>query len=376
MIKILIIVGTRPNFIKITQFKKINTLLGNPFHIKVVHTGQHYDDKMAAVFFEQFELEPDFWLNIPSGSPNEQMAEIMLRLENVVQEYEPSLVMVVGDVNSTFAAALTCNKMNVRLAHIESGLRSHDRTMPEEINRILTDEITDYFFITEQSGYDNLIKEGKKKEQLFFVGNTMIDTLVAFENKIQKETVLEKFGLKPKEFVLMTMHRPATVDHHEGLTRLIEIIDFVCQSYKVVFPIHPRTMNKLESFGLKDKIHSLKKLILTEPLDYFSFQKLTADCKLVLTDSGGIQEETTFRQIPCLTLRANTERPSTVIIGTNELIPFDMKVVREKIESIKNGTYKKGTIPDCWDGNSTKRILEACRKIFAEELIKTKSYSI
>ena len=213
MVKILIVVGTRPNFIKITQFKKVNAALGNPFDIKIVHTGQHYDDKMANVFFEQFELEPDFWLEIPAGSPNNQMAEIMLRLEKVILEFEPSLVMVPGDVNSTFAAALTCNKMNVKIAHIESGLRSYDRTMPEEINSILTDEITDYFFITEQSGYDILLKDGKKKEQLFFVGNTMIDTLVAFENKIKKDTVLEKLGLKPKEYVLMTMHRPATVDY-------------------------------------------------------------------------------------------------------------------------------------------------------------------
>lgn len=376
MVKILIVVGTRPNFIKITQFKKVNDLMGNPFDIKIVHTGQHYDDKMAAIFFEQFELTLDFWLNIPAGSPNTQMAEVMLRLEKVITEYEPSLVMVVGDVNSTFAAALTCNKMNVKLAHIESGLRSRDRSMPEEINRLLTDEITDYFFVTEQSGFDNLIAEGKSENQIFFVGNTMIDTLVAFENKIVQDTVLEKLNLKPKEFVLMTMHRPATVDHFEGLSKLIDLIEFVCQSYSLVFPIHPRTMHRLEKFGLKEKINSLKKLILTEPLDYFSFQRLTAECKLVLTDSGGIQEETTFRRIPCLTLRANTERPSTVTIGTNELIPFNLDIIREKINAIKNGSYKKGNIPPCWDGNSTKRILESCQQIFAQDLKKTDSYSL
>jgi UDP-N-acetylglucosamine 2-epimerase (non-hydrolysing) len=375
-LKILIVVGTRPNFIKITQFKKVNAALGNPFDIKIVHTGQHYDDKMAAVFFEQFELTPDFWLEIPPGSPNNQMAEIMLRLEKVILDFKPSLVMVPGDVNSTFAAALTCNKMNIKIAHIESGLRSYDRTMPEEINRILTDEITDYFFITEQSGYDNLLKEGKKKEQIFFVGNTMIDTLVAFENKITKNDVLQKYGLKAKEYVLMTMHRPATVDHHEGLSKLIDIIEFVCKSYSVVFPIHPRTMQRLDKFGLKDRISSLKKLILTEPLDYFSFQKLTADCKMVLTDSGGIQEETTYRQVPCLTLRANTERPSTVIIGSNELIPFDLDIIRNKIETIKMGTYKKGNIPPFWDGNSTKRIIETCMSIFADDLKKANIFTV
>ncbi len=362
MVKILIVVGTRPNFIKVTQFKKVNTSLGSPFDIKIVHTGQHYDDKMADVFFSQFELEPDFWLEIPAGSPNMQMAEIMLRLEKVMADYKPLLVMVVGDVNSTFAAALTCNKMQVKLAHVESGLRSNDRTMPEEINRILTDEITDYFFITEQAGMDNLKKQGK--ENLFMVGNTMIDTLVAFDHKIQEDKILEKLGLTPKQFVLMTMHRPATVDFKEGLEKLIQIIEMVCRNYHVVFPIHPRTMHKLENFGLKDKISSLKKLILTEPLDYFAFQKLTAECKFVLTDSGGIQEETTFRRIPCLTLRANTERPSTVTIGTNELIPFDLKIIGGKIDEINWGTYKKGAVPPMWDGKSTERILNMCMRLF------------
>ncbi len=184
MKKILIVVGTRPNFIKVTQFKKVNADIGMPFDIKIVHTGQHYDSKMADIFFEQFDLTPDFWLNIPAGSPNSQMAEIMLRLEKVIQENKPDLLMVVGDVNSTFAAALTANKMDLKIAHVESGLRSFDRTMPEEINRLLTDEITDYFFITEDSGYKNLIHEGKQEKQMFFVGNTMIDTLVAFNEKI------------------------------------------------------------------------------------------------------------------------------------------------------------------------------------------------
>lgn len=373
MIKLLIVVGTRPNFIKVTQFKKVNALSDHPFDIKIVHTGQHYDDKMAAVFFEQFELVPDFWLNIPSGSPNLQMAEIMLRLEKIMEDYKPALVMVVGDVNSTFAAALTCNKMNIKIAHIESGLRSRDRTMPEEINRILTDEITDYFFVTEQSGYDNLLEEGKKREQLFFTGNTMIDTLVAFEDKIRQSDIMKKLKLTSGEFVLMTMHRPATVDHKEGLNKLLDIIAFVTETYHVVFPIHPRTMQKIQSFGLEEKIHSLDKLILTDPLDYFSFQKLTAECKLVLTDSGGIQEETTFRQIPCLTLRANTERPSTVTLGTNELIPFDLEVIRQKIEAIKSGKYKRGVIPPFWDGAATKRILEACHLLLDHQIKETNS---
>jgi UDP-N-acetylglucosamine 2-epimerase (non-hydrolysing) len=361
--RILIVVGTRPNFIKITRFKKVNEMMGHPFDIRIVHTGQHYDDKMAAVFFQQFELEPDFFLNIPAVSANTQMAETMIRLEKVVQDFHPQLVMVVGDVNSTFAAASTAYKSGCKVAHIESGLRSDDRSMPEEINRILTDEITDYFFVTEQSGIDNLVREGKKQEQLFFVGNTMIDTLVGFESKIRECNVLEEYQLKAQEYVLMTMHRPATVDHEEGLLKLIEIIEYITATYKLVFPIHPRTLSKIEHFGLTERVRSNKKLILTDPLDYFAFQRLTADCRFVITDSGGIQEETTFRRVPCLTLRPNTERPSTVSIGTNELVPFDIKAVQGKINEIISGTYKKGAIPPMWDGYSTERILEHCKNI-------------
>jgi UDP-N-acetylglucosamine 2-epimerase (non-hydrolysing) len=358
--RILIVVGTRPNFIKITQFKKVNEQMGNPFDIKIVHTGQHYDDKMAAVFFQQFELEPDYFLNIPQASANSQMAEIMLRLEKVIVEYKPALVMAVGDVNSTFAAAFTAHKLGVKVAHIESGLRSYDRGMPEEINRLLTDEISDYYFVTEQSGYDNLIKEGRSKDKLHFVGNTMIDTLVAFNHKIEESKILDEYQLASQKFVLMTMHRPATVDFEDGLTKLLDIIEYVNKNYKLVFPIHPRTLGKLQQFGLMERVKSNDKIILTDPLDYFAFQKLTAHCRFVITDSGGIQEETTFRRVPCLTLRPNTERPSTVLIGTNELVPFDIEKVQNKINSIIEGTYKKGDIPPLWDGKSTERILQTC----------------
>jgi UDP-N-acetylglucosamine 2-epimerase (non-hydrolysing) len=376
MSKILIVVGTRPNFIKITQFKKVNEELGNPFTIRIVHTGQHYDEKMAAVFFKQFELVPDFFLNIPIDTANKQMAEIMIRLEPIITDFKPSLIMVAGDVNSTFAAALTANKMNVKIAHIESGLRSFDRDMPEEINRILTDEITDYFFVTEQSGCDNLLKENKQKENIFFVGNTMIDTLVAFEGKIQKSDILTSLHVSAQKYSLMTMHRPATVDHEDGLKKLIEVIEFITENLSLVFPIHPRTIGRLKNFGLLDRIKSNKKIILTDPLDYLSFQKLCTNCKFVITDSGGIQEETTFRQVPCLTLRHNTEGPSTIEIGTNELVPFDVEIIKSKIEEINNGSYKKGEIPPLWDGNSTFRILETCMGIFSDDLEKKKHYSI
>jgi UDP-N-acetylglucosamine 2-epimerase (non-hydrolysing) len=361
--KILIVVGTRPNFIKVTCFKKENAAMGSPFDIKMVHTGQHYDDKMANVFFEQFGLTPDFFLNIPAASANTQMAEIMLRLEKVLLQEKPDLVLVPGDVNSTFAAALTCNKMGIRLGHIESGLRSFDRTMPEEFNRILTDEVSDYFFVTEPSGEKNLLKEGKPADRIFFSGNTMIDSIVAFKHKIDESDILEKSGLTKNSYVLMTMHRPATVDHPEGLKKLFEIISFIAGQLQVVFPVHPRTVQNLKNFGLYEEFHRLKGLVLTEPQDYFAFQKLVANCRFVITDSGGIQEETTFLRIPCLTLRPNTERPVTVDTGTNELVPFDVSVIARKTADIINGNFKKGEIPKLWDGKSTKRILEFCQKV-------------
>ncbi len=376
MCKILIVVGTRPNFIKITQFKKVNAQLGNPIDIKIVHTGQHYDDKMADIFFRQFELSPDYLLNIPAESANTQIAEIMIRLEKVLKEFMPSLVMVVGDVNSTFAGAIAAHKTGHKIAHIESGLRSFDRSMPEEINRILTDEITDYFFVTEQSGIDNLLAERKSPDSIFFVGNTMIDTIVAFEEKIQKSKILEDLKIKKNDFALMTMHRPATVDFKDGLTKLLDIIDYATSSLHLVFPIHPRTTSKLEHFGLMDRITNNKKLILTEPLDYFAFQKLISCCNFVITDSGGIQEETTFRQIPCLTLRSNTERPSTISIGTNELVPFEVPIIKQKIELIQKSKYKSGSVPPLWDGNSTQRILDVCMNLFAEELKVKSSFNL
>ncbi len=359
MKNILIVVGTRPNFIKVTQFKKMaeRDFSGN-FNIKIVHTGQHYDDKMADVFFRQFDLVPDYFLEIPAVSPNNQMAEVMLRLEPVIKEFSPDVIAVTGDVNSTFAASLTANKMNIPLAHIESGLRSYDRGMPEEINRILTDEISDYLFVTEQSGMENLMNEGKREEQLFFVGNTMIDTMVAFDDRIDNSPILQNLSLDNGSFALMTMHRPATVDHKEELLKLIELIENITDMYKLVFPIHPRTVKKLQSFGLFERVEENERVILTEPMDYFSFQKLIANCKFILTDSGGIQEESTFRKVPCLTLRPNTERPSTTDIGTNTLVPFDLEEIRKLICSIEQRKYKAGVAPPLWDGRATHRILE------------------
>jgi UDP-N-acetylglucosamine 2-epimerase (non-hydrolysing) len=357
MHKILIVVGTRPNFIKVTQFKSCAKDFKD-LEIRIVHTGQHYDSKMADIFFEQFGLIPDYFLNTPQGSAVSQMAHIMLGLEKTITDYSPDLVMVVGDVNSTFAAALTANKIGVRIAHLESGLRSFDKRMPEEHNRVLTDAISDIFFVTEQSGYDSLLKEGIDKGKIFFVGNTMIDTILAHKKEISDSAVLSRLGLVSKDFALMTMHRPATVDSKEGLKKLIELITLVTTYKKLVFPVHPRTLNKLKAFGLDKAFAENPNLILTEPLDYFSFQKLIVSCKFILTDSGGIQEESTYLQIPCLTLRPNTERPVTVTLGTNELVPFDIALIKGRIDTIEDGKYKTGSIPPMWDGKATNRILQ------------------
>ncbi|MEL6698843.1 MAG: UDP-N-acetylglucosamine 2-epimerase (non-hydrolyzing) [Bacteroidota bacterium] len=359
--KILTVVGTRPNFIKVTQFAQHLNDESKGLQHRLVHTGQHYDTKMAQVFFEQFNLEPDFWLNVPPSSPNTQIAKIMIGLEEVIQtQYAADLILVVGDVNSTLAASLAAHKMNIPVAHVESGLRSFDRSMPEEINRMITDEISDYYFVTEQSGWDHLIKEGKQEDKMFFVGNTMIDTLVGFEPQIQASPIMETYGLTSGEFVLMTAHRPATVDHKEGLKRLLDVIRSITAKYPLVFPIHPRTLNRFEKFELEAELKSIDRLIITGPMDYFAFQKLIKESRYVLTDSGGIQEETTFRQVPCLTLRPNTERPATIDVGTNELVPFELDVLLERIAAIENGTYKvQSRIPKLWDGRATERIAEA-----------------
>ena len=358
MKKILIVVGTRPNFIKVTQFKKVASQYEN-LEVKIVHTGQHYDDKMANVFFDQFELRPDYFLNIGAGTPNTQMANIMLGLENLIlNTFSPDLILVPGDVNSTLAAAITANKFGIKLGHIESGLRSFDRSMPEEINRILTDEITDYYFVTEESGLKHL-KNEDKKGKTFFVGNTMIDTMVAFEKQIDQSSIMEEMSLEEQKFVLMTMHRPATVDNESELLKLITLIDELTVKYKVFFPIHPRTSYKLEELNLLSQLTDNSRLIMSGPIGYFEFLQLVKNCKFIITDSGGIQEESTYRQVPCITLRPNTERPITVDKGSNTLITFDIDELQKLIGLIESGVYKKGEVPELWDGKATNRIIDA-----------------
>lgn len=362
MKKILVVVGTRPNFIKITCFREVAKRYPG-LEVKIVHTGQHFDPNMSGIFFSQFNLQPDFFLETNATSPVSQMGQIMTELEKLVGTYKPDLIITPGDVNSTLATSLVANKMGILLAHLESGLRSFDRGMPEEINRIIADELADHYFVTEPSGVDNLRSEGKKGV-IHFVGNTMIDTLVAFEAEINRSAILADLGVSGP-FVLMTIHRPATVDTPAGLRALLNLLEKMGSEWKVIFPVHPRTISNFEKFELKKELEALNNLVITGALGYFEFQKLVAGCSFVLTDSGGIQEETTFRQVPCLTLRPSTERPVTVEIGTNTLIPFDHELINRYINEIKSGTYKKGRIPEFWDGHSTERIIEKCAQILA-----------
>lgn len=362
MKKVLIVVGTRPNIVKVTRFRDV-AAGRRGLEVRLVHTGQHFSANMADVFFTQFGLTPDRCLGIAPASPTQQIADIMVGLEKVIEEERPDLVMVVGDVNSTLAAAIAANKKGVRIGHLESGLRSFDRSMPEEHNRVVVDLLADAHFITESSGVENLTREGRAADSLHFVGNTMIDTLVAFDPQVQAAPILEDLGLPARGHVLMTMHRPATVDSPERLAELLDLAEDVCRTNPIVFPIHPRTAKNLATFGLEDRVAAIKGLRLTEPLDYFAFQKLVATAAFILTDSGGIQEESTFRRVPCLTLRPNTERPVTITLGTNELISSDISAVHEAIGRIRSGQFKTGSIPPLWDGHATERICDVLERI-------------
>ena len=353
--KIAIVVGTRPNFIKVTRMKEVGVELG--LTVSIIHTGQHYDQNMANVFFEQFELLPDVFLETSAQSPKARLGKILQELILCFEEMKPDVVVVPGDVDSTLAGAIAANKLGIPLAHLESGLRSADRTMPEEINRILTDEISDFCFVTEQSGLDHLQKEEKPQSSVHMVGNTMIDTMVKFDEEIRASQIGKHLGVEGEEFVLLTFHRPALVDTREGLEEVVEILNRIPE--KKVLPLHPRTRKNLQAFAMLQEWESREDLILVEPMGYFDFQYLILNAKWVLTDSGGIQEETTFRQVPCITLRPNTERPSTIEVGTNRLVyPNDKGALYQAIEDMNAGKFPEGKIPDLWDGKATERVLK------------------
>lgn len=341
------------------------------FDSKIVHTGQHFDTRMSGVFFSQLEMpEPDYFLGVGGGSHTQQTAGIMLEFEKVIRIEKPDLVLVVGDVNSTLACALVAVKEHIPVVHVEAGLRSGDRRMPEEINRILTDSISDQLFVTENAALVNLRNENVDESKIHFSGNVMIDSLLYFLPKIRKLNIPEKLGLTSKSYVLMTMHRPANVDCIKGLRHILEIIKEIALLKNVVFPVHPRTMRNLEVNGLKKEFENIKGLEILEPQGYLEFLNLTLHAALVLTDSGGIQEETTFLQIPCITLRETTERPVTVELGTNYLLssPETENVVK-LAETIFQGNAKKGIIPALWDGKAAERIVSVLREKYINSYV-------
>jgi len=361
--KILVCVGTRPNLIKITQFERAFQKYPNLDFI-LLHTGQHYDDKMNNVFFEELGIKkPDIQFTLKGGSQTQVIAQIMEKFEAACQEIQPDLVMVPGDVNSSFACAFVANRLGIPVAHIESGLRSFDMSMPEEVNRILIDDVSSIHFVTEESGVKNLEKLGFK-DSIKFVGNSMIDTLVQYKDKINEDPVLRNNNLIKKEYALVTFHRPSNVDNEQDLTHLVQVLSEISIKIKVVFPIHPRTIKNIKKFGLLEKLNEIENLVQLPPQGYLSFLNLAKNAKLVITDSGGIQEETTFLQVPCLTIRQNTERPITYKIGTNTLLPFEVNQIVKYFSQVMNETYKKGEIPDFWDGNTSDRIAETINDYF------------
>ncbi len=354
---ILSVVGARPNFMKVAPLHRAFSRTGSGLRSVIVHTGQHYDEKMSKVFFDDLELPvPDVYLGVGSGSHAQQTAKVMVEFEKVLEQQSPDHVLVVGDVNSTLACSVVAAKMHIPVIHVEAGLRSGDRTMPEEINRIVTDSLSDLLFVTEQSGVDNLRKEGVDEKKVHLVGNTMIDSLVHFREKAGRSSIMASLNLGERPFMLVTLHRPSNVDTRESLADIVGFFEKFADRVDVVFPVHPRTRKMLTEFGLMDRLTGLRGFRVTEPLGYLDFLHLMGKAALVLTDSGGIQEETTFLAIPCVTLRDNTERPVTVEIGTNILSGADIGKAVPHVEGILAGRGREGRIPEMWDGKAAERI--------------------
>jgi len=360
--KIDIIAGARPNFVKIAsiidairiiQTKEIN------IEFRLIHTGQHYDENMSKIFFTQLNIpEPDINFEVGSGTQAEQTAAIMLSYEKFIKVSKPDVCLVVGDVTSTMACAITAKKMNIVVAHVEAGIRSGDKKMPEEINRIITDSITDYFFTTSETANVHLKNVGVDDERIFFVGNTMIDTLLKHRNSFIKPTIWDEINLIRGGFIILTLHRPNNVDEKNNLKEIIEQIIEHSRDLPLIFPMHPRTYKVFNEINIKDN-----RLHIIEPLSYLEFNYLVERSKAVITDSGGITEETTVLGIPCMTLRDSTERPETINIGTNELLGANPNNIKIYLDKLLNNQWKQGTIPTLWDGKTAERIINHLIKI-------------
>ncbi len=355
--KITIVAGARPNFIKIAPIIKAIQAArqdGKNISYRLVHTGQHYDKNLSDTFFEELSIPlPHANLEVKSGSQAVQTAAIMIAFEKELEAYPADLVLVVGDVNSTMACAIVAKKMHTKVAHVEAGIRSGDMDMPEEINRIVTDSITDYFFTTSVTASENLLKYGADKNNVHFVGNVMIDTLLGNLSRIQKPDFWDRFGLEKDNYVILTLHRPSNVDEEKSLVDLLKGIDRMCEGKKVIFPIHPRTKAILG----EQKI-DLKNIIFTEPQGYLNFMFLIKNAFAVITDSGGISEETTVLKVPCFTMRTTTERPETQTVGTNTLVGITIENLEKAYaDFLKNGKGESG-IPELWDGKASRRIID------------------
>jgi UDP-N-acetylglucosamine 2-epimerase (non-hydrolysing) len=358
-LKLLLVAGARPNFMKVApllwEIQKRDDV-----DACLVHTGQHYDEKMSQQFFEELQIpRPDENLEVGSGSHAVQTAEVMKRFEPILLRERPDAVVVVGDVNSTLACTLTAVKLGVPVAHVEAGLRSFDRSMPEEINRILTDGISEWLFVSEPSGVANLRAENVSSERVHFVGNVMIDTLIACAARIAQSPILDTVGMKPGGYAVLTMHRPANVDQPAVFAKLMDAIARLQQEVPLVFPVHPRTRKAIA----EHRREPLPNLIFTEPLGYLDFMRLIGQARFVLTDSGGVQEETTYLGVPCLTMRENTERPVTIAQGTNRLVGLDPdKIIAEGLHALQ-ATSRRHSVPELWDGRASQRILDVLTRV-------------
>jgi UDP-N-acetylglucosamine 2-epimerase (non-hydrolysing) len=355
--KIDLIAGARPNFMKIAPI--INAIHkaqteGKDIHYRLIHTGQHYDRNMSGSFFDELEIpEPDVNLGAGGGTQADQTSAIMKGYESLLLQEKPNLCLVVGDVTSTMACAITAQKMHVKVAHVEGGIRSGDWTMPEEINRLVTDSITNYFFTTTELANENLRKTGVTNKRIFLVGNTMIDTLLKHKPFFRKPLIWNEINLEAESYLVMTLHRPANVDEEDKLKELLNEIIWCSHNMPLVFPVHPRTAAIIKNTGIAHP-----RLHMIEPLGYLEFNYLVQHCKAVITDSGGITEEATVMGIPCMTFRDNTERPETITIGTNELLGTNPKAIKPFMELLFNGNWKKGSIPALWDGKTADRIVD------------------
>ncbi|SFC95826.1 non-hydrolyzing UDP-N-acetylglucosamine 2-epimerase [Algibacter pectinivorans] len=351
-----IVAGARPNFMKIAPIiEAIKNKKNKGFNInyRLVHTGQHYDKNLSGTFFEELNIPlPDSNLEVKSGTQAEQTAAIMIGFENELVVNKCDLVMVVGDVTSTMACTIVAKKAGIKVAHVEAGIRSGDMLMPEEINRIVTDSLTDYFFTTSTYANKNLSALGVPDSKVFFVGNVMIDTLLKNKSRFTKPNLWDEFNLSEKKYMVMTLHRPSNVDEERQLKRLITQIVTLGKDYPIIFPVHPRTKKLLSNLNLK-----FNNLHYVNPLGYLEFNYLVKNAMAVITDSGGITEETTVMNVPCITLRDSTERPETCDIGTNILVGSDPKEIKNAFNILFSGTWKQGVTPDLWDGNAAKRIV-------------------